>query len=268
MFGDTRLTYTKPPTRLTGHLAGYDPAAAPVFVWPDRLKAANEAIRGNARKRDGAAREQRTLSGWPVFISRDLTAREPEATAQALDLLKGQLEAVIRALPAAAVTELQKVPLYLSPEYPGTPPRAEYHPDAGWLAAHHRDPAMAGGIEFTNIRIFAEETRRMPNFALHELAHAYHDRVLTFDEPQILRAFLTAGAGGTYNTVDRRDAAGRVSRERAYAMTSHKEYFAESTEAYFSTNDFYPFTREELLKHDPAGAAVIEAVWSRPARKP
>ena len=27
-------------------------------------------------------------------------------------------------------------------------------------------------VLFTNVRIFEEETRRMPNFALHELAHA------------------------------------------------------------------------------------------------
>jgi hypothetical protein len=49
VFGDTELKYTKPATRLTGHMTGYDPAAAPTFHWPDRLKAANEAIRGGKR---------------------------------------------------------------------------------------------------------------------------------------------------------------------------------------------------------------------------
>ena len=38
VFGDTKLVYTKPTTRLTGHLAGYDPAKAPRFRWPERLK--------------------------------------------------------------------------------------------------------------------------------------------------------------------------------------------------------------------------------------
>jgi dipeptidyl-peptidase-4 len=28
------------------------------------------------------------------------------------------------------------------------------------------------------------------------------------------------------------------------------EYFAETTEAYFSRNDFFPFTRAELLEHE------------------
>ena len=31
VFGDTELVYTKPATRLDGHLAGYDPSKAPTF---------------------------------------------------------------------------------------------------------------------------------------------------------------------------------------------------------------------------------------------
>jgi hypothetical protein len=34
VFGETELKYTKPSTRLTGHLKGYDPSKAPKFVWP------------------------------------------------------------------------------------------------------------------------------------------------------------------------------------------------------------------------------------------
>lgn len=265
VFGDTELKYTKPATRLNGHLAGYDPAKAPVFSWPERLQAANDSIRGKARKRDADAngREVRSVSGWQVNISRKLLTGEPAATEKAVGLLKNQLEEILRVVPKAAVVELQKVPLWFSPEYPGTGARAEYHPDAGWLKDNGRDPVMAKGIEFTNIPIFEEETRRMPNFALHELAHAYHDRVLGFDEKSILSAFLKAEAGGTYNKVERRNAEGKVALDRAYAMTNHKEYFAETSEAFFSTNDFYPFTKAELLKHDPGMAAVLEKLWNR-----
>jgi hypothetical protein len=42
VFGDTELKYTKPTTRLTGHLAGYDPSKAPRFVWPERLQPKKE----------------------------------------------------------------------------------------------------------------------------------------------------------------------------------------------------------------------------------
>lgn len=55
VFGDTELKYTKPTTRLTGHMAGYDPAKSPRFVWPERLKHVRELIRAAAVKRDQQA---------------------------------------------------------------------------------------------------------------------------------------------------------------------------------------------------------------------
>ena len=55
VFGDTELKYTKPATRLTGHMAGYDPAQAPTFAWPDRLQKAKDEIKAKAQARDKAA---------------------------------------------------------------------------------------------------------------------------------------------------------------------------------------------------------------------
>jgi hypothetical protein len=51
VFADTEVKYTKVPTRLSGHMAGYDPTTAPTFVWPERLKAINEAIHASAVSR-------------------------------------------------------------------------------------------------------------------------------------------------------------------------------------------------------------------------
>ena len=51
VFGDTVIKYTKPATRLTGHMAGYDPAAAPAFAWPARLKKAQAEIHAAAQVR-------------------------------------------------------------------------------------------------------------------------------------------------------------------------------------------------------------------------
>jgi hypothetical protein len=44
-------------------------------------------------------------------------------------------------------------------------------------------------------------------------------------------------------------------------MNDQQEYFAEATESYFGTNDFYPFVRAELKQHDPAVYQLIERVW-------
>ena len=55
VFGDTVLKYTKPATRLHGHLEGYDPSSAPTFVWPGRLDQARKKIRAVAQARSSAA---------------------------------------------------------------------------------------------------------------------------------------------------------------------------------------------------------------------
>ncbi len=46
-----------------------------------------------------------------------------------------------------------------------------------------------------------------------------------------------------------------------YALTNHKEYFAEGTEAFFYRNDFYPFVRAELKLHDPALHDLLADIW-------
>ncbi len=50
-------------------------------------------------------------------------------------------------------------------------------------------------------------------------------------------------------------------KQKAYAMNNAKEYFAELTEAYFGTNDFYPFVRAEVKQHDPGMYEVFQNVW-------
>ncbi|MFM7058141.1 MAG: zinc-dependent peptidase [Planctomycetota bacterium] len=214
--------------------------------------------------------QTRTIAGWTVHIRDSLLQDEPQATAKALELFTAQLEEIIRVVPAPAVAELRKVPIWFSPDYKGEQPRAEYHPGAGWLRDNGRDPAMAKGVEFSNVRIFERETRRMPNFTLHELAHAYHDRVLPdgFDNPPLKAAFDQAGDRQLYEQVEQRFGDGRSAVVRAYAMTNPMEYFAECSEAFFSTNDFFPFTREQLEKHDPQMFALLKTLWKTEAGPP
>ena len=59
VYGKTEIKYTKPATRLKGHLAGYDPSTAPEFKWPERLDKAREEIRQKARERDKKANEKK-----------------------------------------------------------------------------------------------------------------------------------------------------------------------------------------------------------------
>jgi hypothetical protein len=225
------------------------------------LAGANSATSAEPSKIAG--RQTREIEGWTLLISDDLLEKEKDKTTRALELLTAQLEEIVRVVPPKALAELQKVPLWISPEYDGIQPRAEYHPAAGWLREHKRDPALAKAVEFTNVRIFERETKRMPNFVLHELSHAYHDRVLTkgFQNAEINAAFELAKTDKLYDRVEQRFGDGRSATVRAYAITSPQEYFAECSEAFFSTNDFFPFTRSELAKHDPAMFELLKNLW-------
>ncbi len=212
-----------------------------------------------------------SIEGWQVLVDQRLLVEDQVATEKSLGLLRAQLQEIVRVAPAAAVAKLREVSLWFSPEYPGVKPRAEYHPGAGWLRANGRNPAMAKGVEFTNVRSFEAETKRMPNFTLHELAHAYHDRVLAggFDHAEIKAAYERAKASKTYDKVERWHGNGPLNTwEKAYAMMNPMEYFAETTEAFFSRNDFFPFTRAELEKHDPEMAKLLERLWNPPSAQP
>ncbi len=231
------------------------------------IAAAEDSPSSQATSSQVPQRVTRDISGWQLHVHRQLLEQYSQLTEHAVELLRQQLDEIVRVVPPTAVTELRKVPLYFSPEYPGKKAAAEFHPDAGWLRANGRDPTMTKGIEFSNIRIFAAETRRMPNFALHELAHAYHNRGLPsgFDNPQIKAAYEQAKTSGKYDRTERWHGNGKPNTfERAYALTTPQEYFAETTEAYFSRNDFFPFNRVELKRHDAEMYALLENLWGIP----
>nr|AYM52831.1 hypothetical protein [Myxococcus fulvus] len=209
--------------------------------------------------------QTQTLEGWTVRIDdRLLSAANKPLTDKALVLLAAQLKEVVRIVPAGPVVQLRKVTLWLSPPYPDAPDAARYHAGKVWLGQPGRNMAMLKSIEFSNVLIFEKETRRMPVFVLHELAHAYYDQVLG-EHADIKTAYARAVANRSYECVERRRAPDQPTTfERAYAILDEWEYFAETSEALFGRNDFYPFTREDLGKHDPAMLALLQQVWQMP----
>lgn len=207
-----------------------------------------------------AVHETLQIQGWTVYVNHQLRQRDPQLMLEVLDLLDMQLQRVVQAVPSTAVRHLQTVKIWINPTYPGIAPRAEYHPNGEWLRNNERDPQMAKAIEITNTQIFAAEDRRMPWLMLHELAHAWHDQVLGFDEPRIRAAYEVAKKSGSYEAVQRFTGLTTVT-DKAYALSNHKEYFAETTEAYFGKNDFYPFVKAELQEHDPEMHALLPILW-------
>ena len=111
---------------------------------------------------------------------------------------------------------------------------------------------------------------------LHELSHGYHHQFLEggFDNPRVKAAYEHAMESQAL----RARPANSGQEEKAYAATNPMEYFAEASEAYFGTNDFFPFVRIELKRHDPSalrdargglgGEAAAAGRNARPGREP
>jgi len=97
---------------------------------------------------------------------------------------------------------------------------------------------------------------------LHELAHAYHQRISDSLKTMISNAYDHAISSNLYSYVlyNRGDGV-KTKTEWAYAVNDEKEYFAELTEAYFGINDYFPFDRKDLEKYDTAGYNMMVTVW-------
>lgn len=200
--------------------------------------------------------ETRQIEGWTVRVNKRLAEADAALAERTLAHLRHHLYAIVHRLPEPAVARLREVPIWVELEdklHPGMC----YHPDRKWLVEHDYHPEKARCVELANARNFLTWSIDQPWMVLHELAHAYHDRVLGFEQPEIRAAFERAAASKDYETT--LHASGQT--RRAYALTDHKEFFAELSEAYFGTNDFFPFVRGELRRHDPESFALLGRLW-------
>lgn len=198
------------------------------------------------------------IEGWTVHVDPELLEGEHEATGDlALRVLDQRLHEIVLKLPAGPVAKLREVPIYLDRAHPLG--NAHYHPDGGWLQRHGYDPAMEKAVHFTGAASLIREAAspHATSVVLHELAHAYHDRVLGFDHPDILagyKLFCDARKFDHTPTV-------QGDRRPHYGLTDHKEFFAEMTEAFFTGNNYFPFNHVQLHQEHRPTYDLIARIW-------
>jgi 3-keto-disaccharide hydrolase len=198
-----------------------------------------------------------TVEGFRLMVDPRLAARG-DLYERTMRELKSQLYQITRKVPAKALARLRQVTIFVED-------RSEtrcmaYHPSRRWLTDHHHNPDLERCVELGNPQAFLSWTKAQPWMVLHELAHAYHHQFLNggFGNPEVRKCFQAAKKAKTYESIQHIN--GR--EVRAYALTNHKEYFAEASEALFGTNDMYPFVRAELKTHDPAGYTTLHKLWN------
>lgn len=201
--------------------------------------------------------EKRELRGWTLRINKDLLkAENAELLSKTLAELGNHFYRIEQVIPAEALAHLKKVVIWIELDNPKGR-NCCYHPSVDWLKANNYNPDKAKCIEIGSASYFLKAARWQPWMILHELAHAYHDQVLDFDNPKVMACYEAAKKSGKYDKVLIWN--GHVGKH--YAMTNQKEYFAEDTEAYFGTNDIFPFVKAELRRHDPNMYDLLGELW-------
>lgn len=222
------------------------------------------AVAGEARDVP-EAHTLREIEGWNVRVDdRLLHGDDAPLGERAVKLLTARLMAISVVVPEPALRKLRTVTIQLDRDY-GDLRVMQYHPSANWLKANGYSEVLAKCVHIPVAEEFLSpfENHRMPWVALHELAHAFHDQTLGFDEPRIRSAWQKFRDSGKYQSVLMSN--GQM-REH-YGLNDAKEFFAEMTESYFGSNDFFPFVAGELKQAEPEIFNLMQEIWGPlPAR--
>ena len=203
----------------------------------------------------------RQIQGWTVHVEPTLIdGAHQEVGARALAMLGDHLRRISVLVTGERLKELKRLEIWIEYHHPELG-SMQYHPSVEWLKAHGHDPRLWKKVHITRAEslLSRQQMLQHPWVVLHELAHAYHDQYLGFDDLRVKEAYQAAEKEGLYEEV----LLYTGHRGRHYGLTDHKEYFAEGTEAYFGRNDFYPFVRAELKHYDRRLHDLLREIWGR-----
>jgi len=198
------------------------------------------------------------IEGWSVHVDTSLLEGKHQKTGDlALKIVGQRLHQITLKVPAGPLKKMREVPIYLDRKHPIG--GAHFHPDAKWLADHGYDPAMAKAVQIADVGRLIQSARRPSGgeVMIHELAHAYHNRVLGFDHKEIVQGYNQFRASGKFEMVP----VASGTKRPHYGLMNPMEYFAEMTEAFFVVNDFYPFVRTAMAIEDPHTYRLIGQIW-------
>ena len=146
---------------------------------------------------------ERNVEGWTIAVGpRLLDEKNKETADRAFTALANHLQRVKYIVPPDRVKTLQKLRIWLELENPKLS-NMQYHPGRGWLVRHGHDPRLVKHVHIPRARALFDPKMwaKHPYVVLHELAHAYHDQILSFENPDIIEAYRAMKEKGIYEKV-------------------------------------------------------------------
>ena len=200
------------------------------------------------------------VKGWPVEWNPIFKQKENNRLLQDVrKALANHLQRIVYILDKNRVQQLRKLVIRVDLNHKLG--NMQYHPNKTWLINNHHDPSLEKRVHIPRAEQLLSKVQwaKHPYVILHELAHSFHDQVLSFENKEIIAAYQRAEKAGLYEKV----LLFRGGKTSHYARTNHKEFFAEMTESYLGVNDFYPFVRAELQEHDPKTYILMQKIWGK-----
>jgi hypothetical protein len=214
------------------------------------------------------------IEGFDVLVHDKVIQHNDDAEykRKPLDVVELELGTVVRVLPKKVEQALTSILIWVEWDDEADPDAgkvvAKYYGVSGglsyWSLANNKNPGKANAVEIVSAKSLTEEhqpeTKVERCVILHEFAHAVHFQVIGTRNDQVRATYMSAMDRKLYD--ESKTESGKVVT-KPYASTNDHEYFAELTCCYMDKLHYFPFTRDDLKKHDPNGYKLMEAVWGK-----
>ena len=203
----------------------------------------------------------RVIAGWNVNVSCQLHA-EPDTLDRLVGELAEDLHHVVGVAPEGSLPTLQETTFWVELDRNRGSGIAGYYGVGVGLVSQGLPDQFADSIVIDSGRwVLFHETQ--VSLVFHELSHAWDNKHVSVPLGRSVDdAYEAALGSGIYAEVEHKDHRAGISTKESYAIKNPFEYFAVLSATWFWESEFYPFNREQLLEHDPLGAAAVEAAWN------
>lgn len=250
-------------------------ALLPSVTWGQSVKSGKGVDRKTLVAQKIPGYTHKKIEGFDCLIHDEVLRNNDDSKWERspLDVLELELGTVSRVLPKKVENVLHSVVVWI--EWHDTQDRdiqtsvAKYYGVSGgsrlgWSLTEKKHPGKANNVEVISMKSLTEEHQPKQKFdrcvLLHEFAHAVHFHIVGPNNPIVGQTYARAMQRGLYDSA--KDVHDRIIKP--YARTSEQEYFAELTCNYLNKLHYFPFTRDELKKHDADGYSMMEKTWGKP----
>jgi gluconolactonase len=197
----------------------------------------------------------KNIEGWHVYVHQDLIqgGKLQDVGKPALKQLTYGLAKTAQMVADGPLKKLRAVKIWLEVNSTrgkhGNTSGYQYHPGLGWLEKMDFNPQKLHCVEFGNAAGLAKRSDfKTVQVTMHELAHAYHHQVYTFEDTDVLAAHKRAKEDGKYPKTD------------WVVRTNHKEFYAGLVTRYYESEE----RRKEIVERDLIFAKKLEEQWGKP----